>query len=54
MSNETENVALVERFCEALKQRDFDAVGAFMADDGHYVDVPVKVKSSGIDSTAPM
>jgi len=47
MSNETENVALVKRFWEALKQRDFDAVGAFMADDGHYVDVPVKDVDEG-------
>jgi limonene-1,2-epoxide hydrolase len=47
MSNETENVALVERFWEALKQRDFDAVGSFMADDGHYVDVPVKDVDEG-------
>lgn len=36
------NEALVRRFWTALAARDFDAVGAFMADDGHYVDVPVK------------
>jgi ketosteroid isomerase-like protein len=35
------NVALVERFWEALGRRDFDAVGAFMADDGEYIDVPL-------------
>jgi limonene-1,2-epoxide hydrolase len=38
----TSNIELVERFWAALARRDFDAVGAFMADDGHYVDVPVK------------
>jgi limonene-1,2-epoxide hydrolase len=41
------NVALVERFWEALKRRDFDALGAEMAPDGHYVDVPVKDISRG-------
>jgi limonene-1,2-epoxide hydrolase len=35
------NVALVTEFWAALGRRDFAAVGAFMADDGHYVDVPV-------------
>ena len=35
------NVALVTDFWAALGRRDFAAVGAFMADDGHYVDVPV-------------
>lgn len=33
---------LVRRFWAALDARDFEAVGAFMAADGHYVDVPVK------------
>ena len=36
------NVELVRGFWEALGRRDFDAVGSFMAPDGHYVDVPVK------------
>ena len=35
------NVALVTELWAALGRRDFAAVGAFMADDGHYVDVPV-------------
>lgn len=38
---ETDNKALVEAFWEALSRRDFDAVGAFMSERGHYVDVPV-------------
>ena len=42
------NVALAEQFWAALARRDFAAVGAFMADDGHYVDVPV----IGIDDGA--
>lgn len=37
----TANVALVEEFWSALGRRDFAAVGALMADDGHYVDVAV-------------
>lgn len=36
------NIELAEQFWAALGRRDFDAVGAMMADDGHYVDVPVK------------
>lgn len=36
------DIELVERFWAALGRRDFEAVGALMADDGHYVDVPVK------------
>lgn len=36
------NIALVETFWAALGRRDFDAVGALMATEGHYVDVPVK------------
>lgn len=32
---------LVERFWDALNQRDFAAVGAMMSERGHYVDVPV-------------
>ncbi len=39
--SERENVELVERFWAALAQRDFDAVGAFMSEHGHYIDVPV-------------
>lgn len=42
------NLALVTTFWEALGRRDFAAVGALMADDGHYVDVPV----IGIDEGA--
>lgn len=38
---ETANVALVTEFWGALGRRDFDAVGAFMSERGHYVDVPV-------------
>ena len=35
------NIALVTQFWAALAHRDFAGVGAFMAPDGHYVDVPV-------------
>lgn len=42
------NIALVTDFWAALARRDFDAVGAFMAPQGHYVDVPV----IGIDEGA--
>ena len=35
-------VAVVGQLWDALARRDFDAVGALMADDGHYVDVAVK------------
>ncbi len=35
------NIAVVETFWAALGRRDFAAVGALMAPDGHYVDVPV-------------
>lgn len=51
MSTEA-NVALVERFWEALGRRDFDAVGAFMADDGEYIDVPL-VGSPGGGAVGP-
>lgn len=37
----SENVQLATDFWAALGRRDFAAVGAFMAPDGHYVDVPV-------------
>jgi limonene-1,2-epoxide hydrolase len=39
---EEANVALVRGFWNALGRRDFDAVGSYMAPDGHYVDVAVK------------
>jgi len=42
------NVAVVEQLWAALARRDFAAVGACMAPDGHYVDVPV----IGIDDGA--
>ncbi|CAN5420650.1 nuclear transport factor 2 family protein [soil metagenome] len=35
------NVAVVEEFWAALGRRDFAGVGALMAPEGHYVDVPV-------------
>ena len=35
-----ENKALIERFWGDLARRDFDAVGAYFAPDGHYTDVP--------------
>jgi ketosteroid isomerase-like protein len=38
---EDENVELVRRFWAALAARDFDAVGAFMSERGHYIDVPL-------------
>ncbi|MGB6059750.1 MAG: limonene-1,2-epoxide hydrolase family protein [Microthrixaceae bacterium] len=41
-SQSAEAVELVEKFWATLAVRDFDGVGAFMAPDGHYVDVPVK------------
>ena len=41
------NVALVEDFWRALARRDFDAVGAFMADDGEYIDVPLVGTTGG-------
>ncbi len=34
------NRALIERFWHTLYERDFDGVGAFMAEDGLYEDVP--------------
>lgn len=40
MSTPAENKALVERFWSDLARRDFDAVGAYFAPDGHYTDVP--------------
>jgi limonene-1,2-epoxide hydrolase len=41
------NKHLVEQFWEALGRRDFDSVGAFMADDGHYIDVPLVDSEAG-------
>jgi limonene-1,2-epoxide hydrolase len=41
VSDAQANVELVRRFWEALRARDFAAVGAFMSERGHYVDVPV-------------
>ena len=32
---------LVNEFWAALGRRDFDAVGAMMAPEGHYIDVPL-------------
>jgi len=40
MSTPAENKALVTRFWADLARRDFDAVGAYFAPDGHYTDVP--------------
>ena len=41
------DVAIVRSFWKALSERDFDAVGAHMAPDGHYVDVAVKDTDPG-------
>ncbi|MBV9951921.1 MAG: nuclear transport factor 2 family protein, partial [Acidimicrobiia bacterium] len=41
MSDPQANTELVLRFWDALRQRDFAAVGSFMSERGHYVDVPV-------------
>lgn len=40
-ASEAEIRALVDAFWAALGRRDFDAVGAMMTDDGHYIDVPL-------------
>jgi limonene-1,2-epoxide hydrolase len=48
-----DNVALVERFWDALARRDFDAVGVFMADDGEYIDVPL-VGTEGGGAVGPV
>jgi limonene-1,2-epoxide hydrolase len=47
VSDPEANVELVRAFWEALKRRDFAAVGAFMSERGHYVDVPVKDVDEG-------
>ena len=36
----TTNRKLIEAFWADLYRRDFDAVGAYFADDGEYTDVP--------------
>jgi limonene-1,2-epoxide hydrolase len=41
------NVAVVEAFWAALNRRDFDAVGAMMSPEGHYVDVPIMELDEG-------
>ena len=41
MSTPAENKALVTRFWADLARRDFDAVGAYFAPDGHYIIVRV-------------
>ena len=40
--SDNSDIDLVRRFWETLARRDFDALGQFMAPEGHYVDVPVK------------
>lgn len=37
----TENRTLIEGFWNVLERRDFEACGAYFADDGVYTDVPV-------------
>lgn len=41
MNDKESKRALVERFWAALARRDFDAVGAMMSPNGHYIDVPL-------------
>jgi limonene-1,2-epoxide hydrolase len=38
--DEATNLEVIEKFWAALAVRDFDGVGALMAPDGHYADVP--------------
>jgi len=38
--HERSNRQLIERFWQDLYRRDYDKVGAYFADDGHYRDVP--------------
>ncbi len=40
MGESDANRALIERFWGDLARRDFDAVGAYFTEDGHYTDVP--------------
>ena len=46
------DATLVRELWAALARRDFEAVGSFMADDGHYVDVPVKDVEPGATGPA--
>ena len=48
MSDPQSNTELVLLFWDALRRRDFAAVGSYMSERGHYVDVPV----IGIDEGA--
>jgi limonene-1,2-epoxide hydrolase len=41
------NIEVVRALWDALGRRDFDGVGALMAERGHYVDVPVKEIDEG-------
>lgn len=47
LQQEVANVATVEAFWAALNRRDFAGVGAMMAPEGHYVDVPVMDGEAG-------
>ncbi|GAA4952714.1 nuclear transport factor 2 family protein [Yinghuangia aomiensis] len=40
MANTDANKKLVAQFWQDLYDRDFDKVGAYFAEDGHYTDVP--------------
>jgi limonene-1,2-epoxide hydrolase len=40
MTPPVDNKALIERFWKDLYERDFERVGAYFAEDGHYEDVP--------------
>ena len=40
MANTDENRALIQAFWSDLEKRDFDKVGGYFAEDGHYEDVP--------------
>jgi limonene-1,2-epoxide hydrolase len=48
VSDPESNTELVLLFWDALRRRDFAAVGSYMSERGHYVDVPV----IGIDEGA--
>lgn len=43
------NAQLVERFCDAWKQRDIDAILAFFADDAVYHNIPIE-PARGLDA----
>jgi ketosteroid isomerase-like protein len=47
MADPQANKAIVEAHWSDLARRDFDAVGARFAPDGHYVDVPVLDQEEG-------